>query len=91
LLQDYEQLMSNKNTLEFEINTYKRLLESEEQYTSKFKYEPAEIPIFSYKKAPKSGNKVLSQREEHNQTQVSEMTAKTTFQRSAKGDSTYPV
>jgi intermediate filament protein if len=35
LMDDYDELMKNKSTLEFEINTYRRLLESEEVRTSK--------------------------------------------------------
>lgn len=35
LMADYDELMSNKTTLEFEINTYRRLLESEETRSSR--------------------------------------------------------
>jgi intermediate filament protein if len=35
LMADYDELMSNKTTLEFEINTYRRLLESEETRTTR--------------------------------------------------------
>lgn len=35
LMADYDELMSSKTSLEFEINTYRRLLESEETRTTK--------------------------------------------------------
>ncbi len=35
LMGDYDELMNNKASLEFEINTYRRLLESEETRTTR--------------------------------------------------------
>jgi basic type II keratin len=35
LMADYDELMNSKTTLEFEINTYRRLLESEETRTNR--------------------------------------------------------
>ena len=39
LMNDYDELMNNKASLEFEINTYRRLLESEETRTSRMERE----------------------------------------------------
>lgn len=113
MLNDNDQLLSNKTSLEFEINTYKRLLESEEQYSTRFSYEktkqapPPPVPPNRFKVSttkpdqpqpdsaqdslPKTQISVsklaskFSNNNNDNRINVSEMTSKTTFQRSAKG------
>jgi hypothetical protein len=92
----YDEIVSNKSSLEFEINTYRRLLESEEAHvrkagdisshtkqtissTSTFvrqtDYTPPPPPPPTKQVITVADTKI-------NQT---EMQAKTTFQRSAKG------
>lgn len=122
MIGDYDQLMNNKTSLEFEINTYRRLLESEEHrsarnqeknreqpptytnvFTDRFKtpaasYEaPVSKPIsinVTQKEPPQQAPVVqppqhqpVSGSETPNDVRLStsEMSAKTTFQRSAKG------
>ena len=68
LMADYDELMSNKASLEFEINTYRRLLESEESRTSRVVIESPPKPVKPVQVTPSAGE-----------------AAKTTFQRSAKG------
>lgn len=43
LMADYDELMSSKTSLEFEINTYRRLLESEETRTTKQHHQTQRI------------------------------------------------
>ena len=99
LMAAYDEIVSNKSSLEFEINTYRRLLESEEAHVKKVKdvktssssitttttttnisrhnqdlYQPTPPP------PPPVRPTIVDTR--INQT---EMQAKTTFQRSAKG------
>lgn len=84
LMGDYDELMNNKASLEFEINTYRRLLESEETRTSRVQnaqYKQTTTTTTSIStapvvQAPAAGDFRLSQ---------AEMSSKTTFQRSAKG------
>jgi len=88
LMNDYDELMNNKASLEFEINTYRRLLESEETRTTRLSEReshsstrhvskpaaPVQQPIVQ-QQAPPADFKLNS----------TEMSSKTTFQRSAKG------
>lgn len=110
LMGDYDELMNNKASLEFEINTYRRLLESEEtrttrvasssqssshhhqlaperpqfrqhtHYVSTTSSSASSIPagsgVSSQQPVPRGADFALS---------TSEMSSKTTFQRSAKG------
>jgi len=95
LMASYDEIVSNKSSLEFEINTYRRLLESEEAHVKKVNdisssstiskkitttttthvRQPDYIPSEPIKP-------IISHETKINQT---EMQAKTTFQRSAKG------
>ena len=79
LMGDYDELMNNKTSLEFEINTYRRLLESEETRSSR---QPAEStysrPVYSL------AEQFVPEQQDYKLTS-SEMSSKTTFQRSAKG------
>jgi chromosome segregation ATPase len=113
MLNDNDQLLSNKTSLEFEINTYKRLLESEEHYSTRFAYDTAKqassmgapVPPNRFKTLlktdqaptpppaqPQTASQVsvskLASRFSNpidNRLSATEMTSKTTFQRSAKG------
>lgn len=106
LIGDYDQLMNNKTSLEFEINTYRRLLESEEHrstrvasseakpsssstYTSIItnKYEKVAPVNQQPQSVPQTTSVPVSGSETPNDIRLStsEMSAKTTFQRSAKG------
>ncbi|CAF0704106.1 unnamed protein product [Brachionus calyciflorus] len=81
LMGDYDELMNNKTTLEFEINTYRRLLESEETRSQRVAAQSEQRytrPVYqsSEQLVPQSGDFRLTS---------SEMSSKTTFQRSAKG------
>ena len=93
LMGDYDELMNNKASLEFEINTYRRLLESEETRTTRIQQSegtryrqntsssslssaPVVQPVVaSIPTLPAADFRLSS----------SEMSSKTTFQRSAKG------
>ena len=70
LMADYDELMSNKASLEFEINTYRRLLESEESRATKVVIEAPVKPVIVKPPPP-----VVPAPDPN----------KTTFQRSAKG------
>ncbi len=81
LMSDYDELMNNKASLEFEINTYRRLLESEETRTSRMQHTesrhvsaPFVHPVVQ-QAVPQADFQLKS----------TEMSSKTTFQRSAKG------
>lgn len=84
MMNDYDELMNNKISLEFEINTYRRLLESEEHRAGRSTASSsatltkivAPTPVASSVSTAVPGDYRLS---------TSEMSAKTTFQRSAKG------
>ncbi|CAF4072066.1 unnamed protein product, partial [Rotaria sordida] len=97
LMNAYDEILSNKSSLEFEINTYRRLLESEEAHVKKIHQTRTIIhePIISPQPPPPpppiqktiqtdyaSTTKKTIIDTKINQT---EMQAKTTFQRSAKG------
>lgn len=85
LMNDYDELMNNKASLEFEINTYRRLLESEETRTTRMSeretstrhVRPQPVPVAQQvqQQAPQADFRLNS----------TEMSSKTTFQRSAKG------
>jgi intermediate filament protein if len=101
MMNDYDELMNNKTSLEFEINTYRRLLESEEhrvQRTTSSTSGAASNVIIGGTYKPSTGGMESSgisatvTNVSHQQQQpsdyrlsTSEMSAKTTFQRSAKG------
>jgi intermediate filament protein if len=110
LMNDYDELMNNKTTLEFEINTYRRLLECEESRgtrvsssaaapdVSKFKYTTITTSTSSTALGQATSSPVTITANVQpvvvTQTQLppgdfrlsaSEMSSKTTFQRSAKG------
>jgi intermediate filament protein if len=93
LIGDYDQLMNNKTSLEFEINTYRRLLESEEHRTtrvaqqSQHNVDKQQFSNVKYQQAQTVPVNVASSNEAPNDIRLStsEMSAKTTFQRSAKG------
>ena len=92
----YDEIVSNKSSLEFEINTYRRLLESEEAHVKKVPSSssssssairqstttitnlnrPTEYSPPTIKSTPIIPDTKINQ---------TEMQAKTTFQRSAKG------
>lgn len=108
LMASYDEIVSNKSSLEFEINTYRRLLESEEAHVKKMKnnssppgfqqsssltttttttsvsqtlpFPTARQP--DYPSPPIKPSPPIVAETKINQT---EMQAKTTFQRSAKG------
>ena len=89
LIGDYDQLMNNKTSLEFEINTYRRLLESEEHRTHKIQQQEQRAPPTRYVptqvQPPVSQIPVVNEPATDVRLSTSEMSAKTTFQRSAKG------
>ncbi len=117
LMNDYDELMNNKTTLEFEINTYRRLLECEETRGTRGPmpaphHQPAAADISKFKyttittstaatvgpsiavNIAQSQPIVVQQQQQQQQQQLppgdfrlsaSEMSSKTTFQRSAKG------
>lgn len=63
LMGDYDELMNNKASLEFEINTYRRLLESEETRTTRvISSESSSAPIRSVRRehTPSSSSGVYS-------------------------------
>lgn len=101
LMASYDEILSNKSSLEFEINTYRRLLESEEAHVKKVKETKPHISTSSSLITTTTTTTNISKQHNHdyitpspplrpnppidtkiNQT---EMQAKTTFQRSAKG------
>ncbi len=85
----YDEIVSNKSSLEFEINTYRRLLESEEAHVKKTKdissttihHKITSTTTFPTPSPPSKPIPIIPDTK-INQT---EMQAKTTFQRSAKG------
>jgi intermediate filament protein if len=92
LMGDYDQLMNNKASLEFEINTYRRLLENEESRTTRINNVISEksykIPSVIVKSATDNSNKQgqhLQQQQQISYGSGNEILSKTTFQRSAKG------
>jgi hypothetical protein len=99
----YDEIVSNKSCLEFEINTYRRLLESEEAHVNKINGKSSSThfrettkiststtrqsndyptPIPQTQPTPIQKPITIIPDTKINQT---EMQAKTTFQRSAKG------
>jgi intermediate filament protein if len=89
LMASYDEIVSNKSSLEFEINTYRRLLESEEAHVKKTKdissttihHKITSTTTFPTPSPPSKPITIIPDTK-INQT---EMQAKTTFQRSAKG------
>jgi len=81
LMSDYDELMNNKASLEFEINTYRRLLESEETRTSRM-HESRHVSAPYVQQHPVVQQAVP---QADFQLKSTEMSSKTTFQRSAKG------
>lgn len=85
LMGDYDELMNNKASLEFEINTYRRLLESEETRSSRvanaqYKQTTTTTTSISTAAAP-----IITPAQGDFRLSTAEMSSKTTFQRSAKG------
>jgi len=93
----YDEIVSNKSCLEFEINTYRRLLESEEAHVNKINGKSSSTHFRETTKISTSTTRQTNDQPlptpiqkpipiipdtKINQT---EMQAKTTFQRSAKG------
>lgn len=93
LMNDYDELMNNKASLEFEINTYRRLLESEETRTSRMEREGSSTRYVQRTEsrqqaaAPVQAAPVAQQAvpQADFRLNATEMSSKTTFQRSAKG------
>lgn len=88
LMNDYDELMNNKASLEFEINTYRRLLESEETRTNRMEREGSSTRYVSRQAAPVQAAPVAQQavpQADFRLSNPTEMSSKTTFQRSAKG------
>ena len=92
----YDEILSNKSSLEFEINTYRRLLESEEAHVKKSN----EVSSHSRREKTSTTSTTFIRQSDHStisppqrpvpiisETKINqtEMQAKTTFQRSAKG------
>ena len=104
LMGDYDELMNNKASLEFEINTYRRLLESEETRTTRissvdtsnrYKSTTSTASSSVYRQPTPTAPKEVSPAPTYQSGTVpasadlrlssTEMSSKTTFQRSAKG------
>ena len=93
LMGDYDELMNNKASLEFEINTYRRLLESEETRTTRIQQSEGTRYRQNTSSSSLSSAPVVQPVVQSMPTlpaadfrlSSSEMSSKTTFQRSAKG------
>jgi len=93
LMGDYDELMNNKASLEFEINTYRRLLESEETRTTRIQQSEGTRYRQNTSSSSLSSAPVVQPVVQSMSTlpaadfrlSSSEMSSKTTFQRSAKG------
>jgi intermediate filament protein if len=92
LMGDYDELMNNKASLEFEINTYRRLLESEETRTTRVAnnninntYKQTTTTTTSVSVVPPVPVIVQQTPQGDFRLSTAEMSSKTTFQRSAKG------
>jgi intermediate filament protein if len=89
LMGDYDELMNNKASLEFEINTYRRLLESEETRTTRVTggnlYKQTTTTTTSISSSVAQPAPVIPQPVQDFRLSTAEMSSKTTFQRSAKG------
>ena len=91
----YDEIVSNKSSLEFEINTYRRLLESEEAHVKKINQSSTTIRqthihesnYISTSPIRQPSSVPIEPRIDHVERKINqtEMQAKTTFQRSAKG------
>lgn len=85
LMGDYDELMNNKASLEFEINTYRRLLESEETRSTRVgeqRFKPSTVYTTTTTTSSPPSQTLPSGDFRLSST---EMSSKTTFQRSAKG------
>jgi len=93
LMASYDEIVSNKSSLEFEINTYRRLLESEEAHvkkvsdvsTTKQTTSTTFIRQSGYVTPPPPPPAKIITNIHDTKINQTEMQAKTTFQRSAKG------
>ncbi|RNA18535.1 intermediate filament ifa-1 [Brachionus plicatilis] len=98
LMADYDELMSNKASLEFEISTYRRLLECEEtrgtrnpaHIDTNNNHQRAQPPVYQQSYSPTYYQPPASQTPPSFSPRAptinpSEMSSKTTYQRSAKG------
>ena len=87
LMNSYDEILSNKSSLEFEINTYRRLLESEEAHVKKVNQPSPSIHVVrqSNQTSTVSTTPLPKPIISNTTTHQTEMQAKTTFQRSAKG------
>ncbi|CAF2939828.1 unnamed protein product [Rotaria sp. Silwood2] len=104
LMNSYDEILSNKSSLEFEINTYRRLLESEEAHVKKINQnqtiihhhqiisptiqpqpQPQPPPITKTIQTDYSSSSTTKKTIIDTKINQTEMQAKTTFQRSAKG------
>lgn len=98
MMSDYDELMNNKASLEFEINTYRRLLESEETRTTRLppttttttgKHTTttliSSVSNQQYQQPQRVEPQVATTQLTDYRLTTSEMSSKTTFQRSAKG------
>jgi len=89
LMGDYDELMNNKASLEFEINTYRRLLESEETRPLRQNFQTVQPNVYKPSTVispniPTTAQQPSSDTGDYRMTST-EMSSKTTFQRSAKG------
>jgi len=92
LMVSYDEIVSNKSSLEFEINTYRRLLESEEAHAHRFqdrtsiqKHITTTTVTQHRPEVPSPPIRIPQPPIEQTKINQTEMQAKTTFQRSAKG------
>jgi len=89
LMASYDEIVSNKSSLEFEINTYRRLLESEEAHVKKVNQTSSssvrETKITTTTSRREYSPPPVTKQVVETKINQTEMQAKTTFQRSAKG------
>lgn len=86
LMDDYNNLINSKNSLEFEINTYRRLLESADGLKSQQTKPPVTpvTPVTPVSK-PVASKPDADSKENTPKVNTTEVRTKTTFQRTAKG------
>jgi len=85
LMSDYDELMNNKASLEFEINTYRRLLESEETRTTRMSQHERQESRYVPQQQTVVPQQAAAPPQADFRLNATEMSSKTTFQRSAKG------
>ncbi|CAF4183044.1 unnamed protein product, partial [Rotaria sp. Silwood2] len=93
LMVSYDETISNNSVLQFEMDTYRRLLKSEKTHVKKMNNAPATslasntttIPPRRRTDLPSPSVKPLPSTHIDTKTDQTQMQAKTTFQRSAKG------